>query len=44
MNASAGPPLAGVWRALWLTLAGTALLLLAIFADRMPTVFTDTDD
>ena len=44
MNARAGPPLAGVWRALWLTLAGTALLLLAIFADRMPTVFTDTDD
>jgi len=37
-------PLAGSWRALWLTLAGTALLLLAILVDRMPTVFTDTDD
>ena len=36
--------LAGRWRTLWLTLAGTALLLLAILADRMPTVFTDTDD
>ena len=36
--------LAGRWRTLWLTLAGTALLLLAILIDRMPTVFTDTDD
>lgn len=36
--------LAGRWRTLWLVLAGTAILLLAIRADGFPTVFTDTDD
>ncbi len=44
MTGLAVAQLSGRWRSIWLTLAGTALLLLAILADRMPTVFTDTDD
>ena len=38
-----GPRLNG-WRSLLLTLAGTALLLLAVRIDGFPTAFTDTDD